>query len=178
MVLLHTITFNNTASSYDITPYVTGYEIYKFYVQRLPSNGSNQSFATGPRLGFQFSTDAGATWITTGYKGRMLFDKPGGVGGYDFTTLCSIANYNLWAGVQVQSEAMLSGYGSSVCVNVHATQGGVLNQSPPSDPPFYEALVAVHSSALITASTNGIRVLSDDSTIIPGGKLSIYGIAT
>ena len=32
MVLLHTITFNNTAFNYDLTSYVTGYDTYKFII--------------------------------------------------------------------------------------------------------------------------------------------------
>ncbi len=180
MTLLHTITFNNTASSYDITPYVTGYEIYKFFVQKLPANGASNSFAAPPWLGFEFSVDGGVTFISTGYTGRIWTDRVSSSGGYDVTNFCPFAMYHGFPGPQVQSEGMISGYGSAIGVNVQATQGGVWNQTNPifAPPSFIDAFVAVHSSALLTGSLNGIRITSNNSTNIVGGKFSLYGIAT
>ena len=163
MVLLHTITFNNTAANYDITPYVTGYDIYKFFISNLPTVTANAI------AGLQFSTNGGSTWITTGYIDWGQFFLASGIQGAGATDMVRIGPFNGGSGYLAQSETMMSGYGGSNGAIVQTYNANVYNGQMVSN---------IESGVLLTASLNGIRLTNTTGTNFPSGKFSIYGIAT
>lgn len=163
MVLLHTITFNNTAANYDITSYVTGYDIYKFFISNLPTVTANAI------AGLQFSTNGGSTWITTGYVDWGQFFLPSGIQGASVTDMVRIGPFNGGSGYLAQSETMMSGYGGSNGAIVQTFNANVNNGVMVSN---------IESGVLLTASLNGIRLTNTTGTNFPSGKFSIYGITT
>lgn len=165
MVLLHTITFNNTASSYDITPYVTGYDIYKFI-------GSALETPTGvnPDISVQFSTNGGTTWITSGYKTYFAYFITGGTSGSNATTDRIPGIYvNGTATYINQGDFIMTGYGSSSGAIIH----GTCMTSFAAD--FIPQILGGY---YFGATLNGIRIINGNGTNYISGKFSIYGIAT
>lgn len=165
MVLLHTITFNNTASSYDITPYVTGYDIYKFIASAVES-------PTGvtPDISVQFSTNGGTTWITSGYVCEFFYFDGGSSSGAALPTNRIVMCYvNGAATLLNQGESIMTGYGGSKGAMIHGTIG-TSNSSN-----FVPQILGGYYSG---ATLNGIRIINGNGTNYISGKFSIYGITT
>ena len=165
MVLLHTITFNNTASSYDITPYVTGYSTYKFI-------GSAVETPTGlnPDISIQFSTNGGSTWITSGYKTYFAYFITGGTSGSNATTNRIVGIYvNGTATYINQGDFIMTGYGSSSGAVIHGTCATSFSTD------YVPQILGGYYSG---ATLNGIRIINGNGTNYISGKFSIYGITT
>lgn len=165
MVLLHTITFNNTASSYDITPYVTGYSTYKFI-------GSAVETPTGfnPDISIQFSTDGGTTWITSGYKTQFFYFTGAGSSGSNATTNRITGIYvNGTATYINQGDFIMTGYGSS---------SGAIIQGTCATSFSTDYVPQILGGYYFGATLNGIRIINGPGTNYISGKFSIYGIAT
>lgn len=166
-ILLHTVTFNNTFSTYDLTPYVTGYDAYYF----VAMNVTGHVVDNGSALSLEFSTDGGVTWTTSGYVGiQRFFDTAGGGGNFAIGApkLCE-AN----GGTPSRSvgSGILSGYGQ--------TNAGV--QFCASDQRSYFGLPTIDftGSFYPTGTTfNGIRLINLAGTNFVAGKMSVYGIST
>ncbi len=165
MVLLHTITFNNTASSYDLTSYVTGYDTYKFIASAVPnSTGAN------PLIGLQFSIDGGATFLNSSYiTFYQYFSSGGSVGSNVYTDLVPIAFLNSSANYLASCDAMMTGYGgtSGALVQSYYVSSGTTGVSP-----------QVSGGTYFGSTLNGIRITNPVGTNFIAGKFSIYGIAT
>ncbi len=165
MTLLHTITFNNTASSYDLTAYVTGYDTYKFI-----GSAMENLTGVGSSLGIQFSTDAGFTFLSAGYITFFQYFQAAG-GGYSglYTDHIPIAFLNGSLTYLNSCDAMMTGYGSSSGAIVQSyymgsTSGSTSNQ--------------ISSGNYFGSTLNGIRIVNIVGTNFISGKFSIYGIAT
>ena len=163
MVLLHTITFDNTASSYNITPYLSSsYQTYKII-------GTNiQGFAGGSNnIALRVSTDGGSTFATTGYSfiaglwtlGPNTF---GSFGGTDcilmgYLDLTSTSDY-------VSFEGLLTGYLAST---------GIQLTTDTSLKPTNKILTTFGN---YIGTVNGLQILNLNAVNIVSGKVSIYGI--
>jgi hypothetical protein len=164
IVLLHTITFNNTASSYDITPYLSAtYETYKII-------GTNiQCFAGGSdNVCLRVSTNGGSTFITTGYVFQAAVQNCGVNALQSFTGtdgfVMGYLDQNSTAD-RCQFEATLSGYLSPDGVQITA-----LNANRPTQK-------VLTSYGYYIGTVNGLQILNLAGTNFPSGKVSIYGIA-
>ncbi len=165
MVLLHTITFNNTAFNYDLTSYVTGYDTYKFIASAVPnSTGFN------PLLGLQFSTDGGATFLNTGYVTWYQYFGSGGSSGSNvYTDVVPILFLNQTANYLNSCEAIMTGYGGS---------SGAVAQSFMMTSANTNAFPQVSGGHYYGSTLNGVRITNPVGTNFIAGKFSIYGIAT
>ena len=168
-VLLHTITFNNTAFIYDLTPYVTGYNTYKF----ITSAAENISPLAQHSISLQFSSDGGTTWITTGYS--TLFFYAGGGGFNQFspgTSMIPLCVLNGTVNNLCSSENLLTGYGGNKGATVNGSwivgnsSSGISTQMGGGD---------LFGNPL---TLNGLRLNNPQSTNFIAGKFSIYGITT
>ena len=165
MVLLHTITFNNTATNYDLTSYVTGYDTYKFI-------GSAVTNATGvnPLIGLQFSTNGGSTWLNTGYvTWYQYFGSGGSAGSNVYTDNVPILFLNQTANYLNSCEAIMTGYGGS---------SGAVVQSFMMTSANTNAFPQVSGGHYYGSTLNGVRITNPAGTNFIAGKFSIYGIAT
>lgn len=165
MVLLHTITFNNTAFNYDLTSYVTGYDIYKFI-----ASGVETPTGVNPDISIQFSTNAGTSFITTGYKTQFTyFQGAGGSGSAANVNRIPIVFVNGTAAYLNQGEVMMTGYGGSSGAYIHGTN--LTNFSTDSIP-------QIVGGYYFGSGLNGIRITNNAASNFITGKFSIYGIAT
>lgn len=166
MVLLHTITFNDTAFNYDLTSYVTGYDTYKFVASAVPT-----STGVNPLIGLQFSTNGGSTWLNTGYTTwYQYFTSTGTFGSGGYTDVIPIGFLNGSTNYIHSCEVMMTGYGGSSGVVVQSffcTSNSTPQYQPQVGGGFY------YGSTL-----NGVRITNPVSTNFKAGKFSIYGIAT
>jgi hypothetical protein len=169
MVLLHTIEFDNTAFIYDLTPYVTGYNTYKF----ITSAAENISPSAVHSISLQFSSDGGTTWITTGYS--TLFFYAGGTGFNQFspsTSMIPLCVLNGTVNNLCSSENLLTGYGGNKGATVNGSwivgnsSSGISTQMGGGD---------LFGNPL---TLNGLRLNNEQSTNFISGKFSIYGITT
>ncbi len=167
MVLLHTITFDGTFSSVDLTSYVTGYDAYYF----VAMNVTGHVVDNGSALSFEFSSDGGVTWIAAGYSGiQRFFDTAGGGGNFAIGAikLCEANNGSSYRSV---GSGIMSGY--------NQTNAGV--QFCSSDQRAYFGLPTIDffGSYYPTGTTlNGIRLINLAGTNFVAGKMSVYGIST
>jgi len=163
MVLLHTITFNNTASSYDITPYLSStYKTYKFIATEVQNIG----LGSGANLSIRVSTNGGTSFITTGYTSGLMNFLFSGVPSGPFTTTdriifswLDVANTNY-----TSLDGLLTGYLSSTGVQFTATQGRTGTE-------YYFA-----NSIYPSATVNGLQLVNSAGQNFTAGKVSIYGI--
>jgi len=169
MVLLHTITFNNTAFIYDLTPYVTGYSTYKF----ITSAAENISPSAQHSISLQFSSDGGTTWITTGYSTIFFYADNGGFNKFSpSTSMIPLCLLNGTVNNLCNSENLLTGYGGNKGATVNGSwivgnsSSGVSTQMGGGD---------LFGNPL---TLNGLRLNNPQSTNFISGKFSIYGITT
>jgi len=163
MVLLQTITFDNTASSYNITSSLSStYSTYKIIGTNIQGfNGGSNNIA------LRVSTDGGSTFATTGYSysaGLWNFSVPGfGVfSGTDsipmtYLDLTSTSDY-------VSFEGMLTGYLAST---------GIQLTSDTSLKPTNKLITTMGN---YIGTVNGLQILNLNAVNIVSGKVSIYGI--
>ncbi len=165
MTLLHTITFNNTASSYDITAFVTGYSTYKFIASAVESGTG-----TNPDISVRFSTNGGSTFINSGYKTQFFYFTGGSSSGSNTTTDRIPCVYiNGTSTYLNQGEVIMTGYGSSSGAIIHGTN--LTNFST-------DAIPQILGGYYFGATLNGIQIINGAGTNFISGKFSIYGIAT
>lgn len=171
IVLLQTITFNNTANSYDLTPYLTGsgYTSFEFYLSQVPCNNLSES------ADYEVSTDAGATFITTGYQSFFTFYEYA-VGGPGFQASYKVNITNYLPGMTmnlastdsfVQATTRLDGWLNPL--GVSTLSRGALASSSSNYPMDYYGLGAYRN-----AIVNGLRIRKTGN--FTAGTLSIYGI--
>lgn len=163
MVLLHTITFDNTASSYNITPYLSSsYQTYKIIGTNIQGfNGGSNNIA------LRVSTDGGSTFATTGYSFKAALWTLGvntftSFGGTDcilmgYLDLTSTSDY-------VSFEGMLTGYLAST---------GIQLTTDTSLKPTDKILTTFGN---YIGTVNGLQILNLNAVNIVSGKVSIYGI--
>jgi len=163
MVLLHTITFNNTASSYDITPYLSStYKTYKFIATEVQNIG----LGSGANLSIRVSTNGGTSFITSGYTSGLMNFLFSGVPSGPFTTTDRIIF--CWLDVAntfyTSLDGLLTGYLSSTGVQFTATQGRTGTE--------YYFTNSIYPSATV----NGLQLVNSGGQNFTAGKVSIYGI--
>jgi hypothetical protein len=171
LVHLHTITFNNTANAYDLTPYLTGsgYTSFEFYLSQVPCN----NLAEG--ADYEVSTDAGATFITTGYESFITFQQyaVGGAGfqaPYKVNVTASLPGMTMNLASTdsfVQATTRLDGWLNPL--GVSTLSRGALASSSSVYPMDYYGLGAYRN-----AIVNGLRIRKTAN--FTAGTLSIYGI--
>ena len=166
MVLLHTITFNGTFSSVDLTPFVSGYDIYQFISTPVPNLNVNNII-------LEFSVTGGASWITSGYFTDLASFDGGSISGNQaFTAGIPIVNYGgggaptNYSGV---NNTTMTGYGSAQGPYVWGlsmtTFGG-------------RCIPQICAGFLPNTVVNGIRIVEATPGNWTAGKFSIYGITT
>lgn len=165
MVLLHTITFNNTANSYDITPFVTGYDTYKFII-----NTPNLALAANDYIGLQVSVNGGTSFITTNYVEQFGYWDGGGGGaaGNLNSNRITILQVNGVTTRNASSEITILNYGTSSGITLFGT--GLT--------PFTSSVIVFYGGYYDLATLNGLRIFTSNSANFASGKFSIYGIAT
>ncbi len=163
MVLLQTITFDNTASSYNITSNLSStYSTYKIIGTNIQGfNGGSNSIA------LRVSTNGGSSFETTGYS------VYGGVWNFATNALSTFPStdgirmcYLDLTGTSdyVSFEAMLTGYLASTGIQVVAE-----NALKPTD-----KMVTTFGNYIGTV--NGLQIININAVNIVSGKVSIYGI--
>jgi len=171
VVHLHTITFNNTTNSYNLTPYLTGsgYTSFEFYTSQATGNG------VGEHSQFQVSTDGGATFISSGYFGfELLWEYGTGGGGlqapfkFNGTSSMPVMSFN---GVPtdgfVQAVTRLDGWLNPL--GVCTTTRGALAANNGNNPMDYQGMGQYR-----LATVNGLRLFKTAN--FNTGTFSIYGI--
>ena len=162
MVLLGTIEFNNTASTYNITSsFSADYKTYKllFTAMETPSG-------VEPDIRLRVSTDGGSTFITTGYKSFNAFFYGPGSGSGTQTTYIQIGAVNGVAGQLSDSETLITGYGTNKGITTRSTY--MTGQTDV----VYNIAAGYYPSATI----NGIQIFNGNGNNYISGQLSIYGI--
>ena len=163
MVLLQTITFDNTASSYNITSSLSStYSTYKIIGTNIQGfNGGSDTIA------LRVSTDGGSTFATTGYS------VYGGAWNFATNQLSTFATtdgirmcYLDLTGTSdyVSFEAMVTGYLASTGIQVVAE-----NALKPTN-----KMLTTFGNYIGTV--NGLQIININAVNIVSGKVSIYGI--
>ncbi len=161
MVLLHTITFNNTASSYDITSHLSStYSTYKIIGSRI------QGLGAGANCALRVSTNGGTSFITTGYTANLmnLFLLSNATSVFNATDRLFMSFPDGTATDYTSFEATLYGYLSTTGVECSASQGNLGNK------------ITLSESIYPSATVNGLQVINTAGGNFVSGKVSIYGI--
>lgn len=161
MVLLQTITFNNTASSYNLTSYLSSsYETYKIIGTRL------QGIGAGKDCAFRVSTDGGSTFKTTGYTAGLmnLNLSLNTTANFTATTVLFGGFPDGTSSEYFSFEAYIYGYLGTTGVECYSRQGGYGNK------------ITLAESIYPSATVNGLQAINTGGGNFTGGKLSIYGI--
>jgi hypothetical protein len=172
MILLHTITFNNTASSYNLTPYVTGYDIYKIIGYAIESPSGHPSLRT---VSLRFSTDGGATFITSGYQNyNQYFSNTIGTGGAYLTDQIWLGLLNHDSGFRHNFETLLTGYGTP---NFGGMAQSIMSNFSPGQG-VSDISAGRYPDNASNVTLNGLQIFNISGTNFISGKVSIYGIST
>ncbi len=162
MVLLGTIDFNNTASTYDLTSYFSStYKTYKLLFTAIETPSG-----VDPDIRLRVSTDGGATFKTTGYKGYHVYFYAPGSAGTSVTTHIVIGVVNGVAGQLSDSETLITGYGTNKGITTRCTF--MTSQT--------DVVYNIGAGYYPSATINGIQIYNGNGNNYISGQLSIYGI--
>ena len=162
MVLLGTIDFDNTASTYNLTSYFSStYKTYKLLFTAIETPSG-----VGPDIRLRVSTDGGATFQTTGYKSYHVYFYAPGSAGTAITTYIVIGVVNGVAGQLSDSEVLIAGYGTNKGITTRCTF--MTSQT--------DVVYNIGAGYYPSATVNGIQIYNGNGNNFISGQLSIYGI--
>jgi len=163
-VLIGTITFNNTASSYNLTSYFSAtYQTYKLIFTAVEATG-----VANCDIRLRVSTDGGSTFISTGYTGYVTVAAANATFAFSVTDCAYLVPLNGNTGQICCAETLISGYGTNkgIVVKNHCA-ASIAGNSP----------IYISTTFIDGITVNGIQLYNSVSgTNYPSGQVSIYGI--
>lgn len=162
MVLLGTIDFNNTASTYNLTSYFSS--SYKTY--RLLFTAVETPSGTNPDIRLRVSTNGGSSFIATGYKSYNAYFYGPGSGSGTETTFIVLGTVNGVAGQLSDSETLITGYGTNKGITTRSTY--MTGQT--------DVVYNIGAGYYPSVTVNGIQIYNGNGNNYISGQLSIYGI--
>lgn len=161
-VLMGTITFNNTANSYNLTSYFTSsYQTYKLIFSAVEAT-------TNSDVRLRVSTNGGSSFISSGYTGYVTVAAANATFAFSTTDSAYLIPLNGNTGQICCAETLISGYGTNkgIVVKNHCA-ASIAGNSP----------IYISTTFIGGITVNGIQIVNGASaTNYPSGQVSIYGI--